>query len=129
MFISPRSNHGILRISVDLVFPSQNKKKLRVAPFLRLGALSLPLVDVQVTAVIGRMKVKYSTQSHLIKGQSTVCRYWQLMLTKYRVPTSSALFQSNKGSLVSRDLSKKVNIDCQSASSVMRVNQQELLRF
>ena len=56
-------------MSVSLIFCSKNKKELRVLPFLRLGALSLPLVYAQVTAVIARMNVKSSIQSHLMKGQ------------------------------------------------------------
>ena len=116
-------------MSISLVFCSLNKKKSRVVPFLRLDTLSLHLVYMQVTAVIERTKVKYSIQPHLITGQATVCRYQQLMLTEYGVPTSSAWILSNQRRFISRDLSKKVNIDRQSDSSLRRVIQQLILRF
>ena len=51
------------------------------------------------------------------------------MLTKYGVPTSTAWILSSQGSLISRDLSKKVNINLQSASSLRSFIQQLLLKF
>ena len=62
-------------------------------------------------------------------GQSTMCKYWQLMLINYGVPTYASWIISNQGGLISRDLLKKVYIDRHSASFLRSVLQQLLLGF
>ena len=62
-------------------------------------------------------------------GQLIVCKYRQQIMTKFGVPTSAAWILSNQGRFIFMDVSKKVNIDRQSDSSLRSVIKQLILRF